>query len=523
MLWRNWERHCNILIMNSEWRPFAEEVIERAVRAGATYADVRIYPENQSESIDVENGAVVSFNTGFSSGFGLRVIYAGAWGFYASDKLERETIASVVERAIANAKVNSSARKGPVDLLPLLDEEVGAIYSYDSPYEVDPFSIPLDKKVELLLAADKAMAEASKRVFLRQGHISSSRFRKILLTTDKVFADQTFTRVGFNISASAQRDLMDEDKQTCSYPSHMPSVFQEGWEAILRSDLVGNAARIAHEADLFLDAPESPIGVRDIILMQEQNNLHSTHETVHGAEGDRVDDKEWSLAGGSLFSLVLDQIGEFRFGSEAVNIVADSITPKGVGTFACDDEGIPAKRTVLVENGIWKGLLVSRESATGLNARLGKKYFKEASSTMRASGYGNFPMIRMNNISFLPGTMTYEEMLDKVPVGTIRFGTNKSWSIDPYRRDFQFGTQTGWEKVRKNGVELWEPRRNPIYRGDNLKQFFRNCVTPASAESAMQLGVGNCGKGRPGQAMATGHCTSPTWFKDINVSNARAK
>ena len=141
---------------------------------------------------------------------------------------------------------------------------------------------------------------------------------------------------------------------------------------------------------------------------------------------------------------------------------------------------------------------------------------------MRASGYGAYPLIRMNNISMLPGEISYEEMLDRVPVGTIRFGNNKSWSIDPYRRDFQFGTETGWEKVMRNGVAAWEPRRNPIYRGDNLKQFFRNCVTPADAKSAMQLGVGNCGKGRPVQSMATGHCTPPTWYKNINVDSSRS-
>lgn len=509
--------------MTSEWRPFAEEIIERAKRAGATYADVRIYPEDQFEEIEVENGTVIAMNTGVTTGFGVRVVHSGAWGFYAVDDLERASIEHVVAQAVANAKANAATRKKPVALLPLLDHERNATYSYRSPCAIDPFSVSLREKVDLLLAADRAMAEASKKVFLRHGHLSANRFRKVLFTTDGVFADQTFTRVGASVNATAARAPGDPDKQTNSYPSHMPSVLQRGWEAVLDLKLVENAARIAAEAELFLGAPEAPRGVRDIILMPEQNNLHATHETVHGAEGDRVDDKEWSLAGGSLFSLVMDQIGEFRFGSEAVNIVADSLTPGGVGTFACDDEGIPAKRTVLVENGIWKGLLVSRESAPSLNKKLGKDYFTEASGAMRASGYGTYPMIRMNNISFLPGTMPYEEMLEKVPVGTIRFGVNKSWSIDPYRRDFQFGTETGWEKVRKNGATAWEPRRNPIYRGDNLKQFFRHCVTPASAESALLLGVGNCGKGRPVQSMATGHCTAPTWFRDINVDTARAK
>ncbi len=520
-----WRLGLDFLTMEStmeDWRSFTEEAIQRAKRAGASYADIRVYPEDRFEEVETENGEVVAVNTGTHAGFGVRVLCDGAWGFYATDTLDKAEIAKVVERAVANARANAATRKHPVELLSLSDGERGKEHRYTSKYETDPFSIAVDKKVELLLRADRAMAEVSKRVFLRKGHINSRRFRKILFTSDNVFADQTFMRVGASVTATAERDHADPDKQTCSHPSHFPSVMQKGWEAVLDFDLVGNAGRVAEEADRFLDAPETPTGVRDIILMPEQNNLHATHETVHGAEGDRVDDKEWSLSGGSLFSLVLPEIGSFRFGSDAVSIVADSLTEGGVGTFACDDEGIPAKRTVLVDCGIWKGLLVSRESAPSLNRKLGKNYFTEASGAMRASSYASFPLIRMNNISLLPGEISYEEMLDRVPVGTIRFGNNKSWSIDPYRRDFQFGTETGWEKVMRNGKVVWEPRRNPVYRGDNLKQFFRNCVTPADAKSALLLGVGNCGKGRPVQTMATGHCTPPTWYKNINVDSSRS-
>ena len=508
---------------NAEWRSFTEEVLDVARRSGTMYADVRVYPLDRHEMLEVENGEVVNVASGSTSGFGVRVLVDGAWGFYATDELKHERITDIVSRAIASARANARIRTRPVILLPLKDEERGKIYHYISPYHIDPFLVPLDEKVRLLLAADTAMREVGSRVFLRQGHLSSYRFRKILATTDGVYADQTFTRVGASIMALAQRDAGDRDKQSCSHPSHFPVVMQEGWEAVVRSNLVEHARRIAEEADRFLDAPETPSGVRDIILMPEQNNLHATHETVHGAEGDRVDDKEWTLAGGSLFSLVLNQIGSFRFGSDAVTIIADSLTPGGVGTFACDDEGIPAKRTVLVDRGIWKGLLVSRECAVSLNERLGNAYFTEASGAVRASSYNTLPLIRMNNISLLPGEMSYEEMLDRVPLGTIRFGNNKSWSIDPYRRDFQFGSEVSWEKVQRDGQAVWEPRRNPLYRGDNLKQFFRNCVAVANAESSMLLGIGNCGKGVPCQTMATGHRTPPTWYKDIQVDSARRR
>lgn len=507
--------------MTTDWRLFAEDAVQRGLHAGAAYVDVRIYPHDRRETIEVENGEVVNVSTSTTAGFGVRVLADGAWGFYSTDDLNPQRIPDIVTQAVLNARANARTRKHPVVLLPLGEDEEGQEYVYVSPYTIDPFSVSLDEKVRLLLAADAAMAEVGKSIALREGNLSSHTFRKILLTSDNVFADQTFTRVGTAISAMAQRSPADPDKQTCSYPSHFPVVMQKGWEAIVDFNLVEHARSIAAEAEMFLHAPETPSGVRDIILMPEQNNLHSTHETIHGAEGDRVDDKEWSLSGGSLFSLVLDEIGSFRLGSDAVTIIADSLTKGGVGTSACDDEGIPAKRTTLVENGIWKGLLVSRESALPLNQKIGHTYFSESSGAMRASSYNTFPLIRMNNITLMPGEMPYEEMLDRAPVGTIRFGLNKSWSIDPYRRDFQFGTETGHEKVLRNGNEVWEPRRNPVYRGDNLKQFFRHCVAVANKQSAVLLGLGNCGKGVPVQTMATGHCTPPTWFRDINVDSAR--
>ena len=167
--------------MNTEWRLFAEEAISCARKAGATYADVRIFPAWRSEGIGTENGNVASYSESTTSGFGVRVIVDGAWGFYSTDDLKRERIAEIVKLAVLNAKANARTRKTSVELLPLREDEVGKEYFWNSPFEIDPFTISADEKAKLLLAADKAMQEAGKRIFLRQGHIISESFRKILL------------------------------------------------------------------------------------------------------------------------------------------------------------------------------------------------------------------------------------------------------------------------------------------------------------------------------------------------------
>ena len=499
--------------MDLAYQEFLEEVLWHAKKEGAQYADCRLYPSTETEDIKVENGHITALNSSLSKGFGVRVLKNGSWGFYASPIVRRNKIQEVVRRAIRSAEANIRLQKEKVVLAPLSENwPKHKVVTYRTEYEKDPSKISVEQKLMLLASADEAMRQASKKAFWRIAEFSSQLTHKLFASTDGVFLDQTVLETGAAVQAYA-KDKQEDDAQRRSYPNSHLYYTQGGYELIQRLSLAQNAGRIAQEAEQLLSAPKAPSGKRGIILLPEMLNLHG-HETGHGFEADRVLGTEWTLAGGSFLSSLLPRIGNFQFGSPHVNLTADSLTEQGVGTFSYDDEGTPAQRVPLVQNGVWVGLLTSRETLPQLNGKIGKEYFSHPSGAVRAAGYGNWPVIRMVNILLEPGDTDFDELKEKVPDGTLMFGTNKSWSIDDVRRHFTFGTEIAWEKVKG----MWESRKNAKYSGDNLN-FWRNCQDVCSAKHFLLEGLGNCGKADPLQSIHTGHGSSPAYFTNIQVGS----
>lgn len=499
----------------NEWRELTARAIAKANKLGARFVSAMISIDEGEdlgiEGINQEPAKISETSRYIDASIGVRLVFEGTWGF-AAGSVREANVEELAKRAVNMAKVNSRLQRYPVDIIPIAVPNDPVFYTTD--FEIDPFTVPWEEKLKLLLDADEVLRTSSSKVSKRQGTISLKKQKKILATTDGLFAVQSFMRSGASIEVNM--GTFEDDIQRRSYPDSHYDFTAGGWEHILRRDLVKHAAGIAEEAERLFYAPYCPHGTRDIIMLQSMANLHCGHESIHGFEADRILGTEWTLAGGSFLTAILPEIGNYRFGSKYVTIVADSLHPQGVGTFAYDDEGTPGQKNYLVKDGILVGLLTSRETVTGLNRLLGRNYFKQSGGTMRAMNAKNSPLIRMVNILIQPGEMSLEEMKDKVPVGTIMLGTNKSWSIDDIRRHFNFGVEIAWEKVSDN---RWELRKNATYAGDNLT-FFRSCKGFANQESWVFQGIGNCGKDiDPVQAVATGHGCSPGWFEKVKVSS----
>ena len=499
--------------MDNEHREFLEEVLRLAKKKGAEYADCRLYPNTESEQIKLENGQITTLNSSQSAGFGVRVLAQGSWGFYATPILDRQKIEEVVKRAVHSASINATIQKEKVVLAPNSQrwpkEKVG---TYQTSIEIDPFAVSLEQKLIALASADEAMRQASAKSYWRICEMSAVKTRKLFASSEGVLVDQNFCETGAAVQANAKSPEGD-DIQRRSYPNSHVYYMQGGYEMIQKLDLARNGAVMAREAEQLLGAPLARPANTGVIILPQMLNLH-IHETGHGFEADRVLGTEWTLAGGSCFTPLLPQIGALQVGAAHVNLTADSVTEYGVGTFGYDDEGTPAQRAPLVENGKWVGLLTSREIVPQLNAHVGREYFTQSSGAMRADGYASWPVIRMVNILLEPGETDFEDLKQTVPEGTVMFGANKSWSIDDVRRHFTFGTEIAWEKVRGK----WEPRKNAKYYGDNLN-FWRNCQAVCDKKSFWLQGIGSCGKADPLQTMHTGHGSSPAYFTNIQVGS----
>jgi TldD protein len=475
-------------------RDFARRALDVAQLRGATYADVRI-EERLVQSISVKNGVVEALLTEESQGFGVRVLANGAWGFAASAVLSGEEIDRVAAAAVEIARASALTKRADVDL----GSAIVSRGTYRTPVERDPFSVPLEEKIALLLRADAEMRRVP-GVAIAEGELECQRVRKSFTSTEGADIEQELVETGAGIVAMA---VGDGEVQQRSYPNsfgrHQGS---GGWELIDRMRLVENAPRIAEEVVALLSAPKCPSDVTTVIIDATQMALQVHESCGHAVELDRVLGMEAAYAGTSF--LTPDKLG-LQYGSAHVNIVADATAPNGLGTFGWDDEGVPAARTPIIQNGRFVDYLSSRETAS--------RFGKPSNGTVRAQDYSSLPIIRMTNINLLPGEWSLDDLIADTDRGLF-LSTNRSWSIDDKRLNFQFGTEIAWEIV---DGKLGRMLRNPTY-GGITPEFWNSC--DAVCKEWTMWGVVNCGKGQPSQAMHVGHGAAAARFRNLRVGIA---
>ncbi len=235
------------------------------------------------------------------------------------------------------------------------------------------------------------------------------------------------------------------------------------------------------------------------------------HESIgHPIELDRVLGMEANFAGMSF--LTPDKRDSLRYGSELVNVVADARPEHGpgLGTFAYDDEGVEAQCIPIISHGQFKGFLSSRDTAPLIG-------LERSGGCLRTESWNRVPIVRMTNVSILPGEkpLSFDQLLADIDHG-IYFETNRSWSIDDKRYNFQFGTEIGWEI---KGGKLGRMLKNPSYSGITT-EFWNSMDAICSRDAWVLWGTPNCGKGQPQQVMGTGHGAAPARFRKVKVGSA---
>src|SRR5437763_8057782 len=475
-------------------KDLADAALKSAQVKGAGYADVRL-DERVQQDLVVKNGQLAAVADDASEGFGVRVLVDGAWGFAGSDRLEKGEIEEVVDQAIRIARASARARCMPVNLGP----PVTSRGRYRTPIERDPFTVPLSEKVDLLLRADAAMGSV-KGITTREGSMEFIRQKKTFASTEGALTEQELFESGAGIEATA---TSPDDVQNRSYPNsfgrHQGSA---GYEYITALELDRHAGRIAEEAVALLSAPQCPSGVKTLILDASQTALQIHESCGHPTELDRVFGMEAAYAGTSF--MTPEKLNHLQYGSAKVTITADALTPTGLGTFGWDDEGVPAQRTFLIQEGLFVGYLTSRETASVLG--------QQSNGTMRADGWNRIPLIRMTDVSLEPGDSSLEQMVAETRDG-VYMETNRSWSIDDKRLNFQFGTQLAYEILNgKRGRML----KNATYAGIT-PEFWNSCDAVAGKSEWQVWGLANCGKGQPPQVAHVAHGAAPTRFQNVKV------
>lgn len=497
-------------------RDLAANAIETARGLKATYADARVV-ETREQYCATKNGAVEGVVDAESIGIGIRVLVDGAWGFASTHDLRRPAVEQVARQAVAIAKAGALTLKHPV----VLAQAPAVKDRWASPCLIDPFTVSVEAKIGLLLRIDRELRRR-KGITLARGAISCTKTNKFFMNSDGSEIEQLFIQTGAGYSASV---FKNGDLQIRSYPTSFGGQHQlRGYEFIEELALLENADRIADEAVSLHRAAACP-NKRTALILDSSQLVLQMHESIgHAVELDRVLGFEANYAGTSF--VTPRALGRLRYGSAHVNVVSDATLSHGpgLGTFGYDDEGVQAQRTTIIREGLFVGFLTSRETAAaaGQIAQIAKmatsgQAQRTSSGTMRAEGWNRIPLIRMTNLSLLPGSWRLEDLIADTDDG-LYMETNRSWSIDDRRVQFQFGTEIGWEIKKGRKVRMI---KNPTYSG-RTTEFWQSCDAVCSPDYWTLWGVPNCGKGQPGQAMGIGHGASPARFRNVKMGVAYA-
>ena len=470
----------------------AQAGVEAALAAGARYADARVMVA-RTEAMSAQDGDIESLQRSERAGIGVRALIGSSWGFAATSDLGSSAVRDVGHRAAETARASARVAGPELELAPV----PAAVDHWESGCLEDPLSVSLTEKGDLLVAATKAAKEPGARV--AQASYAIWDTEKWLVTSEGGRISQRIRECGAELSATA---VGDSETQRRSYPGIRGQYGTSGWELVRSLDLLANAARVGEEAVALLSAPTCPETTTDLILGSEQVALQ-IHESVgHATELDRILGWEAAFAGTSW--LDLSELGSLRFGSELMNINADATLPGALGSFGYDDEGTPAHPVDIVRDGVWVGVLSGRDSAALVGIPAG--------GMVRADGHDRLPMVRMTNIGLLPGPHSLEQMIAETADGVF-MDTNRSWSIDDRRLNFQFGCEIAWEiKDGRRGRML----RNPTYTGISPR-FWGSLDMVGGANELTYWGTPNCGKGQPLQIGHTGHPAAPCRFRGVRV------
>ncbi len=480
----------------SRYTRFALTVVDELSRKGLV-GDVRVEVVER-EDLTVENGRIRHVIRTETQAWNVRVWGGSVWGFAASSRLLVDEIPRKISEAVQQARANRAVGTWDLRLVP----EVAHRDRWSVPVEEDPFALSLEAKLQRLLTLDARLQAPF--VVRREIFLSTVRRRKVFASTWGSLIVQDIPQVGVGYTVSA----LDAEGglQVRSYPTSLGGNWAlGGLEWIERFRLAEEAPRVVEELERLLHARPVPAEETTLVIASDQMALQ-IHESVgHALELDRILGYEAAYAGTSW--VTLEHFGRLRYGSPLMHVVADATLPHGLGSFGYDDEGVPARRYPLIEEGVLRNALSSRDTAPVIGET-------ESGGTVRAESALHLPIIRMTNVNLLPGDTSLEALIGEVDHGYL-LATNRSWSIDMKRLNFQFSTEIAW-RIEKG--RLVEVMKNPVYYGIT-PEFWRNMDAVGDSDTWTLWGVPNCGKGEPPQVMGVGHGAPYARFRRVQVGS----
>jgi TldD protein len=479
------------------WKGYPNIALDVIKAGGCEYGDIR-FVGTRRQTVRAQDARLSGIRDTVETGYGIRVLYRGAWGFAAGCHMRPEAIRETARQAVEVAKASHMLIQTPVELAgePLHHDEI------KTARRIDPFEVDLDEKAALLLNVSEIM-HRNPGIKRSNASLWTQHDQKIFASTEGSRISFDLLAVGGDFEATAVGDDGFESR------NFIVPYRRTGYEHILDYKMADQAERIAAEAVEKLHAPQPAPGKYDLLLDPAHLSLTIHESCGHPSELDRVLGYEANYAGTSF--LTTDKLGHFQYGSEHVNLVADNTRPGGMASTGYDDDGVKCQRWPIVEKGVLVGYCTNREVAGAIGE-------KRSRGSCRADSWSSVPIVRISNIGLEPGDAELADLFAGIDNGIYIEGRG-SFSIDQKRYNFQFGGDAFWEiKNGKKGSML----KNVIYQGIT-PEFWNSCDGVAKRDHWAEYGFITCGKGQPGQSGWMTHAAAPARFRGINVIDPKGE
>ncbi|HET8771401.1 MAG TPA: TldD/PmbA family protein, partial [Gemmatimonadaceae bacterium] len=486
------------------------EALTAAKLAGASWADARVQRQ-RTQRLSTREQQVTGVGDTDTIGIGVRVLVDGTWGFSATHALTKDGAARAAKQAVSLAKANRVAQDRLVRLAPT---DVHPNATWKSSYVIDPWTIPVEEKAELLLAANAAALKVPNIRFVNSS-LSFVKEERSYANSEGSMITQDVVRSWVTMSVTA---VSDDRTETATRGPEVVQPMGRGWEYVLENDIVGNAPKWAEEAREKLTARSVDVGRWDLILHPSQLFL-TIHESIgHPTELDRAMGYEANYAGTSFIAPPDEVLGKLRLGPDHLTIRGDRSQDNALSTIGYDDDGVKPDDFDIIKNGIFWDYQTTREQAEWL-----RPWYEKNNMPVRSHGcsyaqsWSDVAFQRMPNVSIVPDQTvdrTWEDLIASTDKGIAMIGRS-SYSIDQQRYNAQFGAQVCYEvkggKIVGQLKDVAYVMRTPD---------FWNSIDLIGGQSSYEFGgTFNDGKGQPGQSNAVSHGCPPCLFRNINVLN----
>ena len=446
------------MVQQGERRDEADlkRVLEKALASGASYADLR-YQVQDSESVSVENKALKSYSSRRLSGFGVRVVVGGSFGYASSSDRSQSSLEKTLEKSIKAAKATKSESQA-------FSPGEANQANLKSPAKVDPLEVSPEEKVSIALEANKAawVSDNIKNVETMYGLVKD---RRLFMSTEGADVNVETTTIGLaTINVAQVNGVMEyiiDFKCDC-----------KGFEFIRERDWNKLAIESSGTAIEAAKAKTAPAGTYAVVVDPEVLGLLLHEAFGHASEGDLA------FTGASVLK---NKLG-IQIADECVTVVDEGVVEGGY-FYPYDDEGVKKTKTVVVEDGVLKSYLLDRHSALQAGAK--------STGNGRAQDFENLPIVRQTNFYLQPRDHTFEELIEDVDYGLYIGGRGlKGGQVEGAMGSFTFGV--GPSKIIRNG-ELTDLVRGVVISGsilDTLKTM--DAVGKNLKVSTMVFG--GCGK-----------------------------